>query len=171
MHNGIVATICRFLAESGIAAFRFNFRGIGGSEGDYGEGIGEQDDARAALDFVSSAPDIDVSHIGLAGYSFGGRIAAAVAPKDSRVKLLALVSPALTPETARRLNDFTAPKLIIVGDRDDTISSEDVESVFNTLPEPKQLKMVPGADHFWRDHEIEVGKAVASFAAQYFLRE
>ena len=81
--------------EKSIASLRFNFRGVGNSGGSYDEGRGEQDDVIAALDYLSTLKEIDSRKIGLAGYSFGGMVADAVAMKDNRVKQLALISPAL----------------------------------------------------------------------------
>ena len=95
MDNNVVMAVYFALVKSSIAALRFNFRGVGNSSGSYGEGVGEQDDLQAALDFLSILKEIDSSRIGLAGYSFGGMVAAHVAIKDNRIKQLALISPAL----------------------------------------------------------------------------
>ena len=101
-----------------IAALRFNFRGVGKSGGAFGEGIGEQEDVRAALDFVLATPGIDQERIGLAGYSFGGGVALPVAVKDERVKLLALVSPALSELGWEELKGYGKPKFVIIGEND-----------------------------------------------------
>jgi len=69
---------------------------VGKSGGQFGEGIAEQEDVRAALDFALATEGIDKERIGLAGYSFGASVALPVAVKDERVKMLALVSPALS---------------------------------------------------------------------------
>ena len=91
MSNNVVFAIFQVLAQRSIAAFRFNFRGVGKSEGDFGEGITEQEDVKAALAFISTTPDIDQKRTGLAGYSFGAGVALPVALQDERVNLLALV--------------------------------------------------------------------------------
>jgi alpha/beta superfamily hydrolase len=79
MHNNVVSVICQALAQESIATLRFNFRGVGRSEGSHEEGIGEQDDVSAALDFLESREGIDRGRIGLAGYSFGTKVAMPVA--------------------------------------------------------------------------------------------
>ena len=79
MSNNIVFGVCQALALNEIAALRFNFRGVGKSGGEFGGGAAEQEDVRAALDLVLSTPNIDPERIGLAGYSFGGGVALAVA--------------------------------------------------------------------------------------------
>ena len=96
MLNNVVVAICQALSRQSIAAFRFNFRGVGNSGGAFGRGIAEQEDVKAALAFVLSNPDIDAGRIGLVGYSFGASVALPVALQDERLGLLALVSPALS---------------------------------------------------------------------------
>ncbi len=96
MSSNVVFGICQALAERAIAALRFNFRGVGKSGGEFGEGVGEQEDVKAALDFAIATDGIDTERIGLAGYSFGGMVALPVAIRDERVKKLALVSPMLS---------------------------------------------------------------------------
>ena len=79
MSNNVVVAICQSLLQNSVAAFRFNFRGVGKSDGTFGGGTAEQQDVSAALDFASSTPNIDPVRIGLAGYSFGGSVALPVA--------------------------------------------------------------------------------------------
>ncbi len=75
MLNNVVLPICHALAGVGILAFRFNFRGVGRSEGVFGEGVAEQEDVKAALSFVSSMERVDRERMGLVGYSFGAMVA------------------------------------------------------------------------------------------------
>ena len=77
MHNNVVAAAVSGLLERGIAAIRFNFRGVGGSGGAHTGGEGEQNDVRAVLAHTAALPDIDADRVGLAGYSFGAGIVAA----------------------------------------------------------------------------------------------
>src|SRR5688572_7322236 len=70
MYNNVVEAICVTALENGIAGLRFNFRGASGSEGRYDNGIGEQDDVRAALAYVRGLPEVDSDRVALAGYSF-----------------------------------------------------------------------------------------------------
>jgi alpha/beta superfamily hydrolase len=162
MSSNIVFVICQALALSNIAALRFNFRGVGESQGEFGGGTGEQEDVKAALDFVLAADNIDRNRIGLAGYSFGGGVAAAVAAGDERVKMLALVSPALT-DGGEELKGYKKPRFIIIGEDDDMIAPEGVREVVEAMPEPKQLEIIPGADHFWVGFEDEVADKVSRF--------
>jgi alpha/beta superfamily hydrolase len=162
MSANVVFYICQALAGAKIAALRFNFRGVGKSQGRFGRGSGEQEDVRAALDFVLATDNIDPERIGLAGYSFGGGVAAAVATREGRIKMLALVSPALMGDW-EQLKEYTKPKFIIIGENDDVIAQEDLRELFEEMPEPKRYEVIAGADHFWGGYEEVVAEKVAGF--------
>ena len=163
MSNNVVFAICQVLAQQSIAAFRFNFRGVGKSEGDFGEGITEQEDIEAALAFISTTPDIDQKRIGLAGYSFGAGVALPVALQDERFNLLALVSPALSDSGWEQIKGYTKPKLLISGNQDFVIPLSQFEQYTKDIPEPKHCQIISGADHFWQGYEEEVAQKVAQF--------
>jgi len=162
MSADVVFYICQALALKNIAALRFNFRGVGKSDGHFGGGIGEQEDIRAALEFVLATDIIDKDRIGLAGYSFGGGVAAAVAAREERIKMLALVSPALL-DGGEQLKSYTKPKFIITGENDDVIPQQELRALFKAVPEPKQLEVVPGAGHFWEGYVDTVAEKVTGF--------
>jgi len=168
MSNNVVLAICQALAQQSIAAFRFNFRGVGRSEGTFGRGIGEQEDVKAALTLVSSTPNIDPKRIGLAGYSFGAGVVAEVAAEDGRVNLLALISPALSDSGWQRLQGYSKPKLFLSGSVDSVIPPEHIEHQIRDVPEPKQYEVISGADHFWWEYEAEVAQRVTQFVATGF---
>ena len=168
MSNNVVFAICQALAEQSIAALRFNFRGVGRSEGIFGEGIAEQEDVRAALAFIQSTHDIDPTRIGLAGYSFGASVVLPVALEDKRVNLLALVSPALSDSGWEQLKGYIKPKFLIVGDSDFIIPLPQFQQYARDIPEPKQCQVVSGADHFWQGYQEEAAGQVSRFFATGF---
>lgn len=170
MSNNVVWAICQALAQRSIAALRFNFRGVGRSEGTFGGGIVEQEDVKAALSFVLSDPDIDQNKVGLAGYSFGAGVAAPVAIQDSRVKLLALVSPALSDSTWEQLKGYQIPKLLISGQHDFVIPAAQFQQHLKDIVEPRQGVVISGADHFWQGHEDELAQKVAQFFVAGFSK-
>ncbi len=86
MKNKVIYAITAALGNEGIAVLIFNFRGVGGSEGVYGAGTEEQKDIRAALNWLMQQPNVNPHKMGLAGYSFGGRVALPLACDDKRVK-------------------------------------------------------------------------------------
>lgn len=168
MSNNVVFAICQALALKAIAALRFNFRGVGGSGGEFGGGAAEQGDVKAALALVLSTPNIDPKRIGLAGYSFGGGVALPVAAQDERIKMLALVSPALMDYGREQLKGYTRPKFIIIGEDDDMIAPDGLRELAQEIPEPKQYEVIPGADHFWVGFEEEVAQKITGFFAGGF---
>jgi uncharacterized protein len=160
MDNNVVMAVYFALVKSSIAALRFNFRGIGNSSGSYGEGVGEQDDLQAALDFLSTLKEIDRQRIGLAGYSFGGMVAAYVAIKDNRVKQLALISPALNETGWVQLKKYASPKLILTGDADTSVPFQPFQRFFG---DAEQYQVIAGADHFWSGFEEQLSGKIARF--------
>jgi alpha/beta superfamily hydrolase len=161
MSSSVVFGICQALAEKSIAALRFNFRGVGKSGGEFGEGIGEQEDVKAALDFALATKNIDKEKIGLAGYSFGGMVALPVAIRDERVKRLALVSPALSEGGWGELKRYARPKFVIVGENDFVIPQAQFLKLAEDMPE--KYVIVASADHFWDGYEAEVADKVSAF--------
>ncbi len=163
MVNNIVIAVCQALPRHSVAAFRFNFRGVGNSGGAFGGGIAEQEDVKAALDFILSGTDIDSERIGLAGYSFGASVALPVALQDKRVGLLALVSPALSDSGWEKLTGYNKPKFLIVGDADSVVPLDRFQQHIKGIADPKQYQVVSGADHFWWGYEEEVAQEVTRF--------
>ncbi len=163
MSNNVVFAICQALPRQSIAAFRFNFRGVGKSGGAFGGGTAEQEDVKAALTFVSSTPDIDPKRVGVVGYSFGASVALPVALQDERVSLLALVSPALSDSGCEQLKRYTKPKFLTVGDADPFIPLERFQQYIKDTPDPRQYQVISGADHFWWGYEEEVAQKVTQF--------
>jgi alpha/beta superfamily hydrolase len=161
MSSNVVFGICQALAEKNVAALRFNFRGVGKSGGEYGEGIAEQEDVKAALDFALATENIDKERIGLAGYSFGCMVALPVAIQDERVKKLALVSPALDEGGWEELKRYNKPKFVIAGENDFVIPRDYFLKMAAEMPE--QYQVILKADHFWDGYEDVVAEKVSGF--------
>jgi alpha/beta superfamily hydrolase len=168
MSSNVVFNICQALAQRGVAALRFNFRGVSNSGGTFGDGIAEQEDVRAALALVSATPDIDPTRIGLAGYSFGGGVALAVAAQETKVSLLALVSPALFDSGREQLKAYPRPVFLISGECDCMIPPELVRQYAKNIAQLERCELISGADHFWQGYEAEVAEKVAEFFASGF---
>ena len=160
MDNNVVTAVYFALVKSSIAALRFNFRGVGNNGGSHGDGISEQDDVKAALDFLSTLKEIDSQRIGLAGYSFGGMVAASVAINENRVKQLALISPALNETGWIQLKKYTLPKLILIGEADTSVPFRPFQRFFG---DAKQYQIIAGADHFWSGFEEQLSGKIARF--------
>ncbi len=163
MHDNVITTIVRALLNKGIACFRFNFRGVGGSQGSYGGGFREQDDAAHAVDFVTKMGKIDPDKIGLAGYSFGGGVAFNVALKDDRVKALALVSPVIPDSGWKKLGAYARPKLLVLGDSDEYFPLAKYEPKIKSALQPGEYEIFPHTSHFWAGNEDEMAERAAGF--------
>jgi len=161
MDNNVVLAVCHALSQVAIASLRFNFRGVGGSQGAHDSGIGEQDDVAAALQFMTSAEGVDGERVGLCGYSFGAVVAIEAAAKTGQVKALALVSPILSPGSP--LETYEKPKLLMWGSEDLALPADDLDALMEKLPDPKLYEVVSGADHFWWGREDRIGRAAAGF--------
>lgn len=168
MFNNVVAAVCQALTLQSITAFRFNFRGVGNSEGSYGEGIAEREDVKAALDFALSSADVDSEKVGLAGYSFGGMVALNVAPQDKRVNHLAVIASPVPGANWEQFKAYDKPKLYIIGDADQMCPLEIFRQQLKDIPHPEQYQLMLGADHFFHDYEEEVGRIVSRFFADGF---
>jgi len=158
MDNNVVVAVCEALASAGIITLRFNFRGVGQSTGDYGEGITEQKDISSALDYLAGLESVDAARLGLCGYSFGGMVTAPVALTDTRVRALALVSPAMDAAALQNLSGFQKPLIVIGGGRDDLVTPE---LLTGNLVSPPLI--ISDADHFWWDHEAALAASLMDF--------
>jgi len=161
MDNNVVDAVCRKIGERKMAWLKFNFRGIGRSGGSFAGGIGEKEDARAAVSFGEKQPRIHPEKLGLCGYSFGSMVALAVAVEDPRVKAVAGISPFIQPPNL--LDHYSHPKLFVCGSHDEFINLQTLESLVKKLPGPKELAVYPGIDHFWWGEEEKMAERVADF--------
>lgn len=165
MYNNVVGTVCAALVNASLVAFRFNFRGVGGSGGRYGDGVGEQEDVRSAVAYVETLSYVESGRIGLAGYSAGAGFGVPVACSDGRVKAICAISPPLVMFDFGCLVDCAKPKLLVSGARDDFTPTERFFEFSEGVFEPKVYVTVEGADHFWWGHESALADRVADFFA------
>ena len=164
MHNKVVFRIARALNESGFAVLRFNFRGVGRSAGAHTGGSGEQEDLRAAMDFITNRyPEAD---LWLAGFSFGAMVMWPVGCVDERARALIAVGLPVSRYAFDASIVCDKPKLFVQGSLDEFGSPADLESFVGGLSEPKQLLIVEGADHFFEGHLSQLQKGVVEFVAQ-----
>ncbi len=161
MHNKVVYRAAKAAISLGLPTLRFNFRGAGNSAGTFDGGGGERDDVGAALDHLAARfPNLPVC---LMGFSFGSWVGLAVGASDERVStLIGLGVPTSTSDFGF-LKDVRKPKLIVQATHDQFGPREQVEELFAKLPEPKQIRWVEGADHFFTGRLDEVQQALQEF--------
>ena len=159
MRNKVVHTLARFFARRGALAVRFNFRGVGGSAGEYAGGIGEVDDALAVIEWARERhPGLP---LWLAGFSFGGMVAirAAVA---ARPAALITVAPAIRFFG----DDFVMPPcpwLIVQGEADEIVAAADVVRWARSLEPQPMLATLSSVGHFFHGSLGEISAAAGSF--------
>jgi alpha/beta superfamily hydrolase len=147
MMNKVVHTLARSALDAGVPALRFNFRGVGASEGEYAAGRGEADDALAAaawaLDRFTGA------ELWLFGFSFGAMVACRAALASPAVRLVTVAPPA---ERMAGILDGRQPAcdwLVLQGDADDVVSCDTVVEWVNGLAPGPELAILPDVDHFF----------------------
>ena len=154
LENNVVETLVTTFVHQGYATLRFNFRGVGRSEGRYDNGIGEQEDVQAAVGFLQQK---GIREILLAGYSFGAWVNARVLRREPLLGAGVLVSPPID------LMDFDFSglagriRLMIAGDRDPYCNAARLLEAAGRIGAP--VKLLPGADHFYsgREQELSAG--------------
>jgi uncharacterized protein len=147
MRNKVVYRIARGLRRAGRAVLRFNFRGVGRSEGHHAHGVGEVEDARSALSWMLARyPELPYS---LAGFSFGSRVILGLGcalPQATR--LLAAGFPTQREQFVN-LSECNVPKVFIQSTRDEFGPLPELRSFYETVAPPKELHTLEAEDHFF----------------------
>jgi len=165
MHTKALYQAAKAMPRIGVAALRFNFRGVGRSVGTFDAGPGEKEDFKAAIDFVSERfPDVP---IWAAGMSFGSWIAMTVGAHDSRVSLLLGIAPPVDRYDFDALRTCTLPKFIIHGEEDELISIKEIRKFYSQIPEPKELVTIEFANHLFEGKTPLVAEAVEDLLADF----
>ncbi len=161
MDNNVVIAVSFALVEAGFATIRFNFRGVGNSQGEHSRGEFEHEEALAAMDLLRNWQGVDSSRMGLAGYSFGTGIILGSAELQNQASVYALVSPGIARLQDSPLRSTEHPTFIISGDKDRLIEAPNLDEVLKSFERPVTCEFVPGADHFWVGQESGLGQRVA----------
>lgn len=160
MGNHVVGIIQEAFAEKGWTTLRFNFRGTGRSQGKYDEGVGEQEDVRAAVRYLQGW---DLKEIFLAGYSFGAWVNAQAALDLPEAAGSVLVAPPQAMMDFSFLRDDAKTRLVIAGEWDTFGPLEEIKKVFGTLKHPPSLEIIAEADHFFNGATADLKRALESF--------
>jgi alpha/beta superfamily hydrolase len=165
MHTKAVYRATKALARIGCAVLRFNFRGVGSSEGTWDDGPGEIADFRAALDVMAAQyPDTE---LWTAGFSFGSWVALTVGATDDRVRVLIGIAPPLDRYDFSVVAKSTKPKFFIQGEFDEICPLKRMYEFYSQAPEPKELVVIDGASHLFDGKVLEVGDAIEDLLGDY----
>lgn len=157
MNNKVVTTLVRTCQKLGCIAIRFNYRGVGESEGEFGHVTGELEDLRAVVAYAQQEyPDYT---LWLAGFSFGSYIAAKVATEIPIKQLISIAPPVENMDFAE-LPRITCPWVIVQGDADEVVAAQRVYDWLATRTEAYELIRMPGVGHFFHGKLIELRDAL-----------
>lgn len=155
------------LVRIGCAVLRFNFRGVGNSEGVFDRGPGEVEDYTAALDFMAARyPSVP---LWAAGFSFGSWIALETGAADPRVSVLIGIAPPVKRDgyTWERTLASTKAKFFVQGDMDELCPLKDLWAFYARLKEPKELVVIDGATHLFEGKTTQVGEALEDLLGDF----
>jgi uncharacterized protein len=159
MHNKVAYRVAQELARAGWAALRFNFRGVGLSDGTHDAGRGETDDFRAAVDLAERTHGLPMI---AGGFSFGSAVALRELAADARPSAAIAVGLPVATDSGRDVPFPRVPALFVTGEKDGYGPPEALERfVAGRGP----VVIVPGADHFFEGRLDALGGAVADFLA------
>ena len=169
LHNKVVFRLARGIRNAGSAVIRFNFRGVGLSEGKHDDGKGEQDDVRAVVAFAKERyPGLPI--IG-AGFSFGSNIGLRVAAKDKVFERFIAAGLPADRGGFEYLAKCQTPKIFIHSTNDEHGSRENMEKVFAAAAEPKLIEWVDAEDHFFAHRLEQFEQKVIAAALHDFAEE
>jgi hypothetical protein len=166
MDNSVTAQLYLLFMRRGFATLRFNFRGVGRSQGEFDSGIGELADAATALDWLQ-ATNPTASQCWVAGYSFGAWIGMQLLMRRPETDGFISVSPPTNNYDFSFLAPCPASGLFLHGAADPVVPPIEVERVVAKLRTQKGIvidyELVEGANHFWNEHLPEVEKRVGAY--------
>lgn len=166
MHNKVAYNLYHNFARNGFSVLRFNFRGVGRSQGTYDEGIGELSDAAAALDWLQTQ-NPDASAFWMGGFSFGSWIGMQLLMRRPEISGFVAVSPPAGKYDFNFLSPCPAHGLILQGDEDSIVSADEVTKLAEKLSKQKNAgidyRMILGGDHFFRVRMDELNRHVSEY--------
>lgn len=164
LRNTVVFRAARALRSVGLATLRFNFRGVGHSEGTHdGEGA-EEGDVAAALDFLEERfPGLP---LWAAGYSFGSRTVCGLATRDERIRRLILIAFPVSVYDCRCIEEVEQPGFLLFGGGDEFGTLTELAQRFPALPERLEVDEIVGADHFFRGRTPILEEKIRDYARE-----
>jgi uncharacterized protein len=160
--------------ERRLAVLRFNFRGVGESDGEFGEGVHEVADAAGALAFARER--LGDLPVGLAGWSFGGAVAVRLASKNRDVAACAAIAPSVKarpgisvglPATVAR--EMPTPLLVVCGSNDDIVLPEDCRELAEEAPNGRYEEIKAANHFFWAKYDA-LTSTVGSFLEEVLTK-
>ena len=163
MLNNVVSGVFNIFIKNDISSLRFNFRAVGGSSGEHSSGRGELSDVKACVDFLINEKKIE--KIFICGYSYGAAMGCSAVNYSEKIVGFAAISFPwdFVGLKYKKLSQSDKPKIFIQGDRDDIARYDKFKTHYETYQNPKEYRVINGADHFYWGHEDEVAFEVFNF--------
>jgi hypothetical protein len=163
MYNNVVSGVFNKFTQNGISCLRFNFRGVGKSSGKHTDGTGELIDTKTCIDFLLNEKHFE--KIIICGYSYGAAIGCSAVNYSKKIIAYCAISFPwdFMGLKFKELSQSEKPKLFIQGNRDTLAHYENFEKHYNFYLEPKNYKIIKGADHFYVGFEEEVAQEAYNF--------
>lgn len=153
MNDTLNSALARRLAETGMLVLRFNFRGVGKSQGQQTDGRLEPLDLAGAIEFALLQPGANPAKICVIGHGFGAYIALLYSPFDIRIRTVVSISLPLFRAESGFPKPFERPKLFITGEFDEICPLYKLEPFVEQLKGPKGIKVIVGARYLMRGYE------------------
>lgn len=161
LDNRVVYRVAKAATKAGLAALRFNFRGVGRSSGTFDHGEGERDDAVTAIDWLERRyPDLPLT---LIGFSFGAWVGVDVGFRDQRIRAMIGLGLPINFYDFEFLVENPKPTLFIIGTNDEYCPRDRMERFARRLPPNTSLRWIEGADHFFQQQLDQVQDLAATF--------
>lgn len=172
MNNKIIYRLYQSFVAQGFSVLRFNFRGVGRSQGKYDNGIGELTDAATALDWLQ-LQNPDAATCWIAGFSFGSWIALQLLMRRPEIEGFIAVSPPANLYDFTFLSPCPSSGIITQGDKDDVVNEEAVAKLASKLSSQKGItvdyKIISGADHYYRNNLDDLAVVVNDYVTQRMI--
>jgi alpha/beta superfamily hydrolase len=153
MNDVLTVALAQQLAASGMIVLRFNFRGVGNSQGQQTEGRMEPLDLAGAIDTILAQPGGNPAKVGVIGHGFGAYIALLFAPFDPRIRTVVAISLPLFRAAAGFPKAFERPRLFVTGEFDELCPLYKLEPFVEQQKGPKGIKVIMGARHLMHGYE------------------
>lgn len=166
MNNKVVYTLYHLFARRGFSTLRFNFRGVGRSQGTFDRGEGELMDAASALDWMMEH-NPDSPYVYIAGFSFGAWIGMQLLMRRPEIAGFVMVAPPANMYDFTFLAPCPSSGLFIVGEKDEISPPQSVETLAKRLQHQRDIEVdyveIPGADHFFKGTREPMAGAIDSY--------
>jgi len=170
MNNKVVYALYHAFVRRGFSALRFNFRGVGRSQGTFDRGEGELSDAASALDWLQSY-NANTRSSWIGGFSFGAWIGMQLLMRRPEIDGFIAVAPPANLYDFSFLAPCPSSGLIVQGDKDQIVTLEAQQKLVNKLSHQRDIKIdyriVKGADHFFQNHMDALTQHVESYIAAH----